>query len=70
MGYQSKRLAKRVEREAGKNTTAQIERAWLLCLGRSPDADEARAADDLVREHGLPALGRVLFNSGEFVVIE
>jgi len=66
----AKRLAKRVEREAGKNTTAQIERAWLLCLGRSPDADEARAAVELVREHGLPALGRVLFNSGEFVVIE
>ena len=66
----AKRLAKRLEREAGKNTTAQIERAWLLCLGRSPDADEARAPDELVREHGLPALGRVLFNSGEFVVIE
>jgi len=66
----AKRLAKRVEREAGKNTTAQVERAWLLCLGRSPDANEARAAVELVREHGLPALGRVLFNSGEFVVIE
>ena len=66
----AKRLAKRLEREAGKNTTAQVERAWLLCLGRSPDANEARAAVELVREHGLPALGRVLFNSGEFVVIE
>ena len=66
----AKRLAKRVEREAGKNTTAQVERVWLLCLGRSPDANEARAAVKLVREHGLPALGRVLFNSGEFVVIE
>ena len=66
----AKRLAKRVEREAGKNTTAQVERAWLLCLGRSPDANEARTAVELVRENGLPALGRVLFNSGEFVVIE
>ena len=66
----AKRLAKRVEREAGKNTTAQVERAWLLCLGRSPDANEARAAVELVWEHGLPALGRVLFNSGEFVFIE
>ena len=66
----AKRLAKRFEREAGKNTTAQVERAWLLCLGRSPDAEARRAAVELVREHGLPALGRVLFNSGEFVVIE
>ncbi len=66
----AKRLAKRVEKEAGADTAAQVERAWLLCLGRSPDSDEARAAVALVREHGLPALGRVLFNSGEFVVIE
>ena len=66
----AKRLAKRVEREAGKNTPAQVDRAWLLCLGRSPDVNEARVAVELVREHGLPALGRVLFNSGEFVVIE
>ncbi|MED5279610.1 MAG: DUF1553 domain-containing protein, partial [Verrucomicrobiota bacterium] len=66
----AKRVAKRVEREAGKNTTAQVKRAWLLCLGRSPDENEARAAVELAREHGLHALGRVLFNSGEFVVIE
>ena len=66
----AERLAKRVEREAGKNTPAQVDRAWLLCLGRSPDVNEARVAVELVREHGLPALGRVLFNSGEFVVIE
>ena len=66
----AKRLAKRVENEVGEEIAAQIDRAWALCLGRSPDAEERQAAMVLVREHGLPALGRVLFNSGEFVVIE
>ena len=66
----AKRLAKRVQREAGDNAAAQVERAWLLCLGRAPAAAERKVAVGLVRDHGLPTLGRVLFNSGEFVVIE
>ncbi len=66
----AKRLAKRVQQEAGDDAAAQVERAWQHCLGRPPDADELKKGIALVEKHGLPTLARVLFNSGEFVVIE
>ena len=66
----AKRLAKRLEDEVGEDPAAQVEQAWMLCLGRIPDNDERQRAVGLVREHGMPALARILFNSGEFVVIE
>jgi hypothetical protein len=66
----AKYLSKRLKDEVGEDPAAQVEQAWLLCLGRIPDNDERQRAVGLVREHGMAALARVLFNSGEFVVIE
>jgi hypothetical protein len=43
---------------------------YWLTLSRSPTADEAKLAAGLVEKHGLAALGRVLFNCNEFVVVE
>ena len=63
-------LAKRVQNENGGDPAAQVERAWWLCLGRAPDAAEREKGIAMAQKHGLPALARVLFNSGEFVVIE
>lgn len=62
-------LAARVRREAGDDVARQIERAYLLALGRRPTPDELAEAQPVVREHGLAVLGRALFNCNEFVVL-
>jgi hypothetical protein len=66
---QSDLLAKRAERESKPDTSDQICRAFLLTLGRPPRADEAVAGEQLVRQYGLPALCRALFNANEFLFI-
>jgi hypothetical protein len=62
-------LAARLEREAD-SADARIARAWQIVYQREPRPEEMEVARGLVREHGLPALGRVLFNSNEFLTIE
>jgi hypothetical protein len=52
------------------STGARIERMYRLTLNRRPTGEEAKLAEALVAKHGLAALGRVLFNCNEFVVIE
>ena len=47
----------------------QIDRVFQLAYARSPDAIESSAAEAVVREHGLPMLCRVVFNSNEFLFI-
>ena len=47
----------------------QVGRAFELAFTRTPDAVETAAAEAVVREHGLPALCRVIFNMNEFVFI-
>jgi hypothetical protein len=66
---QSGLLAKRVERESKPDTADQIQRAFRLTLGRLPSADEAVAGEQLVRQYGLPALCRALFNANEFLFV-
>ncbi len=63
-------LAERVRGEAGENSSAQVNRMLALVYGRSPDADEARLAVDLVEREGLATLARVLFNSNEFLYVD
>lgn len=67
---QTEKLAERVRIEAGGDVAAQVRRAFALAFSRVPDADEAHAAEDLVRQYGLAALGRALLNSNEFAFIE
>ncbi|WP_197443033.1 PSD1 and planctomycete cytochrome C domain-containing protein [Lignipirellula cremea] len=66
---QSQRLAERVKAEAGASPVAQIEQAFQLTLARPPRASEAAASLQVVQQHGLPALCRVLFNSSEFLFL-
>jgi hypothetical protein len=66
----SDRFAQRVRREAGDDPARQIERAFLLALQRPPEDEELRLTTSFVREHGLPALARVLFNSNEFLYVD
>ena len=62
-------LAQRLEREAGADPSAQAARAFRLAFARQPTAAERAAAVALIRSHGLPALGRAIFNANEFVYI-
>jgi hypothetical protein len=63
-------LAERIEREAASaDVAARVDRAYLLTLGRRPDADERKQAIALVEEFGLRALGRALFNANEFLYV-
>lgn len=68
------RLTERVTTDcqrAGETSTKRlVSRAYQLAIGREPTADEVKPAAALVEKHGLKALGRVLFNCSEFVVIE
>jgi len=63
-------LAERVEQEAVNDLSKQIERMWQLVLNRVPSEQEREKASQLVKEHGLPLLARVLFNTNEFIWIE
>ena len=66
---QSEFFADRLKAEAGENTAAQADRAFNLAFARSPDDVESRTAAALIREHGLPAFCRAIFNANEFVYI-
>ena len=50
-------------------TLTPIEGAWRRVLGRRPTASEADLANAFVAEHGLPALGRALLNTNEFLYV-
>lgn len=76
---QARHLAERIAREVGDDPTRQVERAYLLALGRPPSAEESAAMlAFLASESGAPAEGqadrpallsrvcRVLFNLSEF----
>jgi len=62
-------LATRLEKEAGDSPEARVERAFELCYGRKPDDWERDQCTTLIRELGLPALTRALYNSSEFLFI-
>ncbi len=47
----------------------QVRRAYEFTFGREPTAIEAEFSEAAVREHGLPMLCRVLFNSNEFLYL-
>ena len=45
----------------------QVQRAFLVALGRPPKPGEVEASARLVDDHGLAMLCRVLLNSNEFL---
>jgi len=63
-------FAQRVIADVGDNGTQQVDRAWQLAIARHPTDSERRLSESLIREHGLSALCRGLFNINEFVAIE
>ena len=67
---QSGYFAKRVESDAGENVEKQVRLAFELAFGRGPDTAERKAADNLIGQHGLFALCRMLMNANEFVYVD
>ncbi len=63
----SESFARRLEREA--EGPDRVGRAFLLAVGREPTDAELRAAEALVRDHGLSTLCRALINANEFVYL-
>lgn len=66
----SGKLAERVKKESADNIEQQVTLTWRRVLGRLPTTDEQTKSVHLVRDHGLPLLCRVLFNSNEFILID
>jgi hypothetical protein len=65
---QSEHLAKRLEEER-QGLRAQVRLAVELVLGRSPAPLELSDLLPYARNHGLANLGRLLFNSSEFLFV-
>lgn len=65
----AKALAERLRKDCGDNRDAQIERAWQLCCSRVPGVEEFQSCGDLLDEHGLTALCRVLLNTSEMIYV-
>ncbi|MFO0870704.1 MAG: DUF1553 domain-containing protein [Pirellulales bacterium] len=70
MLQQSERLAARLERECGNDAGARVTRAFWLCYGRAPEADERAESLEFAAAEGWPALTRALLNSNEFVFLQ
>lgn len=62
-------FAARVRAGSGGDVAEQVKVAYRMALGREPDAGELGEADPVVRDHGLSALCRALFNSNEFLFL-
>ena len=64
------RFADRLRREAGQNAKGQVGRAFELAYSRHPRPDEAALTEAFIKEHGLSAFCRVVFNSNEFLYVD
>jgi hypothetical protein len=64
----SEHFAARVEK-LGSDTPSRVKAMVRLAYQRAATAEEVTAMSAYAEQHGLPALGRVLFNSNEFLFI-
>ncbi len=63
------KLAERIEESVGNDVEVQVITAFELGFGRTPTDTERQASIAAVQQHGLATLGRVLFNSNEFLFL-
>ncbi len=70
MLQQSEIFADRLKRESGDDASKQIVRAFWLCFGREPGANELIDSAGFLGEQGLPAFCRAMLNSNEFVFLQ
>jgi hypothetical protein len=67
---QARYFAARVEREAGSDIEAQVQRAFQVALARDPTPREAELGQAFVQHNSLFALCRAVLNSNEFVYVD
>jgi hypothetical protein len=67
--FQAEKFAERVRAEAGADPRRQVDRAFILALGRAPEPSEQSRAMTFIGESpsGLEELCHVLFNLNEFI---
>ena len=63
-------FADRIEASTGSGEDLQTSEAYRLAFGRQPSESESKAIAAFVRQHGLAALCRVIFNSNEFLYVD
>jgi hypothetical protein len=68
MVQQSEIFAKRLQ-HANADEAEQVRLGFRLAFGREAKDMEQAAAQNLIREHGLPAFCRALFNANEFLYV-
>jgi hypothetical protein len=66
----SRAWAARVDREAGADAAARIERVFALAFQRPPAADESELCRRLLESRGLAEVCRAILNVNEFVSID
>jgi hypothetical protein len=64
------RFAERLVREAGDDVEQQLALAYTLTYGRHPRPEETSLTAVFIKQQGLPAFCRVLFNSNEFLYVD
>ena len=69
MTQQAGIMADRLRREAGKDASRQVERAFTLFYNREPTATEIADATKLIVDHGLESFCRAMQNTNEFLFI-
>jgi hypothetical protein len=60
----------RVVATAGDDVSRQVQESFRMAFGRLPAPDEGARCEELVRQHGLSSLCRVLFNSNELLYVD
>jgi len=64
-------VVERLQQDAGaENVDQQIERAFRLFYARSPEAQEHKAARQLIAANGLNAFCRAMINSNELIYLD
>jgi hypothetical protein len=66
---QAELFAERVKEAEPNQVSSQIELAYLLALGRTPDARERELARNYIQGHSLAGFTHVLLNLNEFVYL-
>ncbi len=66
---QARRFADRIATEAPSGAAAQVERAYLLALSRTPSDDEKRVGIEFLAKNTLNDFAHVLLNLNEFIYL-
>ena len=70
MLQQAQQLADRIVAMHSDNRSSQLKELFLLTFSREPEAKELRSAEQLAKDHGLPAVCRAILNSNEFLFLQ